>query len=355
MRWIWAAILAAILTATPAVAQRQYPPEVRAAARHGHAICRVQVGSSSGSGCYLGSRTVATCSHVWNGEATQRCTVQFPRGAISGQLARIEPGADYSLILLDREPQGVPAVPMASQPLRVGETAVVCGYDGGQTVLYRPARVTGHVRGASGVTWVEIGNPVQSGSSGGPLLNSRGEFVGPLWGAGGGQTVANTYSTTCRLFQRWGWKIKGRGVPPPSWGSLAGAGQSPGVSVQPVYPQPPTEVQPPQVEPQPPSSADLRIEVGSVQTVASDQPATVRAERIGADRVRFHFQIPQGPAGATGPAGPASSVDVDRIAAAITRTLPPITFRTVDSSGKVRDTETVPLGGVLNLHHRLAE
>lgn len=58
-----------------------------------------------------------------------------------------------------------------------------------------------------------------------------------------------------------------------------------------------------------------------------------------------------GPAGPPGPAGSDATVDVDDLVRRVVAALPPITVRTIDDSGVVRDSVDVKLGGTLNLNH----
>jgi hypothetical protein len=56
--------------------------------------------------------------------------------------------------------------------------------------------------------------------------------------------------------------------------------------------------------------------------------------------------------GPRGPAGKDATIDVVAIAQAIESTLPPLRVQTINADGHVLDSESVPLGGTLNIHHR---
>lgn len=63
---------------------------------------------------------------------------------------------------------------------------------------------------------------------------------------------------------------------------------------------------------------------------------------------------PEGPRGLKGDQGlqgDAGVVDYEKLAAEIMARLPPITVRTVDNDGSVKDSVAVKLGGTLNLNH----
>lgn len=144
---------------------------------------------------------------------------------------------------------------------------------------------------------------------------------------------------------------------PPSYG----APQTPGGTPE-IYPPeaPRPQQKPDESAPKPPrvrpdqTPRVPKLEVGEVKTLPPGEKATVTIEEKDG-KVVLHFGIPRGNDGAPGPQGPPgqpASINVEALAAAIRDTLPPITVNSVDASGKVMDTVQVPLGGVLNIHHK---
>ena len=220
--------------------------------------------------------------------------------------------------------------------------------------------------------WFELDNQVQSGSSGGPALTADGKLVGNLWGAGSGVTVAVSCGRTRRFLLPWNarleaWRLalqRGRSPTqicgPGGWGSGSGGGLSPsapgGRPTVPVPPGAPATPTPAPQSPQTPQPAapELSIEVGTVETVDPGTPASVTLRRDNGNYV-LDFKIPRGKPGEQGPAGAPgqpATINVESLAAAIRDTLPPITVNAVDEQGRVMDTVQVPLGGILNIHHK---
>jgi len=68
--------------------------------------------------------------------------------------------------------------------------------------------------------------------------------------------------------------------------------------------------------------------------------AAIDYDKLAASLIKGGLQGPRGPAGPPGPAAPPAE-------------LPPITVRTIDDEGRVRDSVQVPLGGTLNLQHKI--
>lgn len=84
---------------------------------------------------------------------------------------------------------------------------------------------------------------------------------------------------------------------------------------------------------------------GSPGEVTDDQLAEIVA--------RVVRELKQAPElrGEQGPPGKDASVDMDLLVQQVIANLPPITVRTVDDAGSVKDSVDVRLGGTLNLEH----
>ena len=133
---------------------------------------------------------VITNWHVIN-EATGQITVIFPDGFTSaGTVVKLDRDWDLAAIAIWRPTaEPLPLATLAPQP---GETLTIAGYGSG---TYRAAsgRCTQYV--APGTTFpyemVELATTARQGDSGGPILNSRGELAGVLFGEGGGRTAGS--------------------------------------------------------------------------------------------------------------------------------------------------------------------
>ncbi|HVW37936.1 MAG TPA: trypsin-like peptidase domain-containing protein [Pirellulales bacterium] len=130
---------------------------------------------------------VITNYHVVS-DATGPATVLFPDGfQTAAQVVKVDRDWDLAALAIWR-PEAAP-VPIASQAVQPGEAVVIAGYGQGP---YRAAAgrcvqyLSPDVRLPSET--VEVSVAARQGDSGGPILNSRGELAGVLWGSGGGRT-----------------------------------------------------------------------------------------------------------------------------------------------------------------------
>ncbi len=133
---------------------------------------------------------VITNYHVIN-EATRNISVVFPDGFYS--LARVRKiDRDWDLAALVIKRPNVQPVPLASIAPRPGDPLTIAGYGSGN---YRAVagRCTQYVAPERRMPFemVELAATARQGDSGGPILNSRGELAGVLFGEGGGRTAGS--------------------------------------------------------------------------------------------------------------------------------------------------------------------
>ncbi len=141
---------------------------------------------------------VITNWHVIN-EATGPISVHFPDGFYSiGTVERVDRDWDLAAIAI-RKPNARP-VRLAAAPARPGEMLTIAGYGSGN---YRAASGPCTQYVAPGATFpfemVEVAVRARQGDSGGPILNSRGELAGVLFGEGQGRT-SGSYCGRVRWF-----------------------------------------------------------------------------------------------------------------------------------------------------------
>jgi hypothetical protein len=142
---------------------------------------------------------VITNWHVVN-EAAGQISVHFPDGFYSaGNILRADKDWDLAIVVI-RRPPAVEPVPLAEQAPRPGETLTIAGYGSGE---YRAASGACTQYVAPGTTFpyemVEVAVSARQGDSGGPILNSRGELAGVLFGEGHGRT-SGSYCGRVRWF-----------------------------------------------------------------------------------------------------------------------------------------------------------
>ncbi len=133
---------------------------------------------------------VVTNWHVVR-DAAGPIVVAFPDGFRSGAtLLKTDRDWDLAALAIWR-PQAAP-IPLASEPPRPGEPLAIAGYGSGQYRMIA-GRCTQYVAPARNQPFemVELSAPARQGDSGGPILNSRGELAGVLFGTTGGSTMGS--------------------------------------------------------------------------------------------------------------------------------------------------------------------
>lgn len=204
--------LVIVLVATTAAAGRPFfsggdaAREAQTAARPHSAVVRIIVPdgttTSLGSGALVAVTEnlglVVTNWHVVQ-DTRGQIVVAFPDGFRSGAtLLNTDRDWDLAALAIQR-PRAAP-IPLATRPPRPGEPLTIAGYGSGQ---YRAVtgRCTQYVSPGPNHPFemVELSAAARQGDSGGPILNSRGELAGVLFGAAWG-TTAGSYSGRVRWF-----------------------------------------------------------------------------------------------------------------------------------------------------------
>lgn len=170
------------------------------------AVCRVIVaergGFSLGSGALVAVNVdrglVVTNWHVVR-DAAGPITVVFPDGFRSSATV-LKTDRDWDLAALAVWRPGADPIPLAGEAPRHGEPLTIIGYGSGQ---YRAAtgRCVQYLSPGKEfpAELVELSAAARQGDSGGPILNSRGELAGILFGASLGRT-AGSYCGRVRSF-----------------------------------------------------------------------------------------------------------------------------------------------------------
>jgi hypothetical protein len=191
------ALLLAFGAAPTAVAETFYTSAPSFTGPH-PAVVRVVVpergGTSYGSGALVAvnesSGLVLTNWHVVR-DAAGAIVVYFPNGFHSGAyLLRTDRDWDLAALAI-RRPSVQPLV-LSHQAPRPGEELTIAGYGSGS---YRAVtgRLTQYVSpgGNQPFEMIELSAPARNGDSGGPILNSRGELAGTLFGSAFGRTTGS--------------------------------------------------------------------------------------------------------------------------------------------------------------------
>ena len=174
----------ASLWSSPEPKQTPHPSVVRVVATD-------RDGMSLGSGTLVDANDeyglVITNWHVVR-DAVGPIEVVFPDGFHSpARVVRTDREWDLASLLIWK-PQAQP-VPISTEAPRPGERLAIAGYGSGNYKMQSGA-CTQYLSPAPGkpLEIVELSAAARHGDSGGPILNSRGELAGVLFGEGGGRT-----------------------------------------------------------------------------------------------------------------------------------------------------------------------
>lgn len=307
-------------------------------AEHHKAV--VKVGQFDGrGGSWAGTGTVVcrdgivvSVAHIFEGQG--QCWVDFGKGR--RQFARLlarDPDKDLAALQVEGVPDDIPAIPIA-EPAEYapgGSQVEFIGYGGGNfrhftanTVGYDPARPGAPIL----MDFVSI-----SGDSGGPVVY-QGKVVAVQWGHNG----THSMGSSCGKIQEF---LTAYQVPPCSGRNCYQ----------------------PQVRPAQPIARPQPLAPIPAKPCQCDNAALIaRITKLEAEIVRLQGLAVPGPPGPTGPKGDKgdtgpqgtpgkdATVNIDELAGK----LPPITFQIWDE-GKLKDTRTVPLGGVVPLERYVLE
>jgi hypothetical protein len=199
----------------------------------------------------------------------------------------------------------VAPVPIANDAARPGDMLTIAGYGSGN-FRAQSGRCTQYLSPGPGLPFemVEVHAAARHGDSGGPILNSRGELAGVLFGEGGGET-SGSYCGRVRMFLS---SLGGIGVPPMPQNTLVAAAGRPSLPMAAISPSsassnvgalnvtPPPLVNPlaPPVQTDPARPGE-EIVLNSNPTAATAQPATASIgayPSTGADTVQFRSALP---------------------------------------------------------------
>jgi serine protease Do len=199
-RWVTGLVLPALVSAgllagpaRPAAGQtvrdlfEKVAPSVVVIRARGHEVTTGGVGryTETGSGVLVSTDgKVMTAAHVVH--ALDEISVEFLGGeTVSARVIGSEPGADLSLLQLDRVPPGTTAAVMAdTNTVNVGDEVIIVGAPYGLShslsvghisARWRPNTI---YRSMPLAEFFQTDAVINTGNSGGPMFNTKGEVVG---------------------------------------------------------------------------------------------------------------------------------------------------------------------------------
>jgi len=333
-----------------------FPAEVNAALAYS-VIVTNSLGNAAnkGSGTYLGDGLYASAWHVVRDNPNGSITVTWKTGErYAVRVVASEPVWDIVLLESQERPQG--GVPLTHTTPGIGAELYLAGYSQGPLQAWRGRAVsTSSPVGSQSADWMNATGGAISGDSGGPVLDSTGNYVGPLWGSSGSTTIfsnAGRFQSCIGQFRDRinNWHTQGYGCfggqcppqqyegggnagyrPPPSGNGRVPVESNPG---QPTPVQPPT--QQPHAPPQQPNSGcqcerpqqpngcdcepDKKPEASACDPEAirkAIEEAMKDAKGPKGDKGEIGLQGPIGPQGPRGPAGEITDEQLALIAASV--------------------------------------
>jgi S1-C subfamily serine protease len=136
-------------------------------------VAVIESGPRSGAGFVVDERLVLTAAHVAPGGDVR---ARFASGDRSGSVVSVDRERDVALVELDDD-AGVPTLPIATEPARIGSEVFALGAPLGSPSVSRGI-VSARLDGQGGVDRVQTDAAVNPGNSGGPLLDEDGAVVG---------------------------------------------------------------------------------------------------------------------------------------------------------------------------------
>jgi S1-C subfamily serine protease len=153
------------------------------AATHKAAIYRINVGESQGSGVLIKPGLIVTNVHVLAGRTTGIKVQSMAEGELSqeGQLIQTAPDIDIAYIRVNSG--GINPIPLSASPAQPGEDVIALGVPEGIGYTITKGTLSGDGRqiNAGGQHFsglLQHSAAINPGSSGGALLNARGELIG---------------------------------------------------------------------------------------------------------------------------------------------------------------------------------
>lgn len=277
-------------------------------------------GWAKGSGTYLGDGLYMSAWHVVRDNPGGKIVVEWKNGkSVNAKVAGKEPL--YDMVLLETTEKPFGGVPLSLTNATPGSSLFLGGYSQGPLQAWRgrATRLAAPV-GAPAADWTFATGAAISGDSGGPVIDEKGCFVGPLWGSGGGETCFTNTGRVQRFLFPWNarlaaWQRQGNGC--------YGGGYCPPQQFAPQ--QPPSNSgggrvdvdDQPQTQPTQPGGGNLGWPSGPRPQQPPAQPGCECDPEAIADAIRKSLgdlegeQGPAGEIGLTGPMGPAGPAGKD--------------------------------------------
>lgn len=137
--------------------------------------------ASVGTGWMVAQGFVITNWDVVEGH--DKITLSFQYGQrVGAKVVTKDVQNDVALLSLEKEEYDRPAIPLAKDIPKMGQSVFTIGFPAPELMGKQPKLTSGTIASLTGIEddprFIQMSVPIQPGNSGGPLLNSKGEAVG---------------------------------------------------------------------------------------------------------------------------------------------------------------------------------
>jgi len=141
------------------------------------AVVQIRARGRIGSGFVVAADgRIATSLHVI--EDAEHVVVALSDGRTFTRVRVVDHDQLQDVVVLAIEASGLPALPLAADPVKAGERVVAIGNPHGLENTVSDGLVSAVREDETGAEVLQISAPISPGSSGGPVLNDRGQVVG---------------------------------------------------------------------------------------------------------------------------------------------------------------------------------
>lgn len=167
-----------------------------------HALRSLECGSGAIIEPSAGRKFILTAAHLFRDGIGEVSAVGREGERVACELVHRDDLWDIAL-LEPRTKIDVPAIPLCETAGLKNETAYIIGFGPVGELRVFPGKISGYsqIRGADGFETMKIATAVRNGDSGGPVVNSRGELIGVVWGTDRNSSYATYIGRIRRIIE----------------------------------------------------------------------------------------------------------------------------------------------------------
>ncbi len=136
----------------------------------------VTTNESVGSGFAIGENSILTNAHVV-GESTSVTLLTYGNQSINANVHLLSYEMDIALLVVEA-PVMIPLKPVSIENVSIGDEIYTVGAPNSMVYTLTKGIISAKNRLIGGISYIQVDAPINSGNSGGPLLNSSGEVLG---------------------------------------------------------------------------------------------------------------------------------------------------------------------------------